>query len=101
MSHTLPRSPDEDDELIVTKGATGADIWRRGEKTSVSASLQGPVIDTTGAGDLFAAGYLYGRSAGETPHRSGQIASLCAGEIISHYGARPETNLADLIATLS
>ena len=91
----------EIDELIVTKGATGADIWRRGEKTSVSASLQGPVIDTTGAGDLFAAGYLYGRSAGETPHRSGQIASLCAGEIISHYGARPETNLADLIAILS
>ena len=89
------------DELIVTKGADGADIWCKSDKTSVTASLQGPVIDTTGAGDLFAAGYLYGRSAGETAYRSGQIASLCAGEIISHYGARPETNLADLIATLS
>ena len=56
------------------------------------------VVDTTGAGDLFAAGFLYGLTSGRPLPECGQIGCLAAGEVISHFGARPETSLKDLIA---
>ncbi|MEC8261889.1 MAG: PfkB family carbohydrate kinase, partial [Pseudomonadota bacterium] len=58
----------------------------------------GAVVDTTGAGDMFAAGYLFGRTNGRDPRQSGVIASLAAGEVISHIGARPEADIAALAA---
>jgi sugar/nucleoside kinase (ribokinase family) len=61
---------------------------------------QGAVIDTTGAGDLFAAGYLYGRTNGYSIEMSGRLASLAAGEVIAHIGARPQMDLKALAATL-
>jgi sugar/nucleoside kinase (ribokinase family) len=56
----------------------------------------GAVTDTTGAGDLFAAGYLFVRTNGYGVRESGVIASIAAGEVISHIGARPDQNLAAL-----
>ena len=53
------------------------------------------VVDTTGAGDLFAAGFLYGITHGLLPEDAARLGGLCAGEVISHVGARP---LADLRA---
>jgi sugar/nucleoside kinase (ribokinase family) len=55
------------------------------------------VVDTTGAGDLYASGFLYGFTAGLPLPRCGELGSLAAAEVISHIGARPEINLATLL----
>ncbi|MBT6122971.1 MAG: adenosine kinase [Candidatus Puniceispirillum sp.] len=88
------------DELIVTRGAKGAFYGTRDAQYEVPAMPQGAVIDTTGAGDLFAAGYLYGRTNGYSIEMSGRLASLAAGEVIAHIGARPQMDLKALAATL-
>lgn len=85
------------DEVIITRGAQGAFIRKDGDEASVAACPVGAVVDTTGAGDLFAAGYLYGRSQGYDARLCGVIASTLSGEIICHYGARPEADLKALI----
>ena len=85
------------DELIVTKGAAGADILSENEQVNVAAMPYSEVVDTTGAGDLFASGYLFGRLTGESILKSAQIASICAGEIVTHFGARPKEDLSQLI----
>ena len=87
-------------EVVITRGPLGAVICHAGQKLAVDAMLQGAVIDTTGAGDLFAAGYLFGRTHGYDAQMSGQIASVLAGEVISHIGARPQANLPALIKPL-
>jgi len=88
------------DEAVITRGPLGAVICHAGAQFVVEAMPQGPVIDTTGAGDLFAAGYLYGRTQGHDVKLSGQIASVLAGEVICHIGARPQADLRALIQKL-
>ena len=56
------------------------------------------VVDTTGAGDLYAAGFLYGYTRALPLEICGRIGAIAAAEIIGHYGARPEVKLAELIA---
>ena len=85
------------DEAVITRGPLGAVICHAGQKFSVEANPQGPVIDTTGAGDLFAAGYLFGRTHDYDAKTSSRIASMLAGEVISHIGARPKADLKALI----
>ena len=51
------------------------------------------VLDTTGAGDLFAAGFLYGMTNGLEPEESARLGGVCAAEVIAHVGARPEADL--------
>ena len=85
------------DELIISKGADGACILTSEEQVSVPAMPCGEVVDTTGAGDLFAAGYLFGRVTGASVLQSAELASICAGEIICHFGARPSQDLSGLI----
>ncbi|MGB0810765.1 MAG: adenosine kinase, partial [Candidatus Puniceispirillaceae bacterium] len=67
------------DELVVTKGENGASIFAGEEQVSVPAMPIGKVVDTTGAGDLFAAGYLFGRVTGASLLQSAELASMCAG----------------------
>ena len=88
------------DEVVITRGPLGAVICYAGQQILVDAMPHGPVIDTTGAGDLFAAGYLFGRTHGFEAQMSGQIASLLAGEAISHIGARPRADLQALLEPL-
>lgn len=88
----------EVDEVVITCGPDGAFVGCGDERHHVDARPLGTVEDTTGAGDLFAAGYLYGRTNGRDPHSSGIIASLVAGEVISHIGARPDADIAALVS---
>ena len=84
-------------EVVITRGADGAFAGRGDDRHEVAAMPLGTVTDTTGAGDLFAAGYMLGRTNGYGVRESGIIASIAAGEVISHIGARPDQNLAKLV----
>jgi adenosine kinase len=80
----------------VTRSEKGAVVVSREEVTAVPAFPLETVADTTGAGDLFAAGFLYG-FANNLPHEtSARLGAMAAAEVISHLGARPEKKLSDL-----
>ncbi|GLQ05257.1 adenosine kinase [Sneathiella chinensis] len=81
----------------VTRSEKGSLILNGDILVEVPADLSVDVVDTTGAGDLYASGFLYGFTNGFSLADSGRIASLAAGEIISHVGARPEQNLKKLL----
>jgi sugar/nucleoside kinase (ribokinase family) len=84
------------DVAAVTRGASGSVILAPDERLAVEAMTLGKVVDTTGAGDLFAAGFLFGMTRARDLAECGRLGSLAAGEIIRHVGARPEVRLADL-----
>ena len=80
----------------LTRGAKGSVILADGALTAIPVAPVAKVIDTTGAGDLYAGGFLYGLARGAPLEVAGRLGSLAAAEIISHIGARPETNLEQL-----
>ena len=84
--------------LVATRSAKGAVAIADGERAEVAAEPIEKVVDTTGAGDLFAAGFLTGHTRGEDLETCLRMGAICAGEIISHIGARSEKNLKDLVA---
>ena len=84
----------------LTRSEKGAVIVSGGEVVEVPAAPVARVVDTTGAGDLYAAGFLYGFTRGLSPAVCGRIGALAAAEIISHVGARPDVVLADLLPDL-
>ncbi len=84
--------------LVVTRSEKGAIALQGGERAQVSAEPIDKVVDTTGAGDLFAAGFLAGQAEGRSLAESLLMGSVCAAEIISHYGPRPEADLQALVA---
>jgi sugar/nucleoside kinase (ribokinase family) len=81
---------------VVTRGPIGADVLTVTGVVSVPAHEVEHVVDQNGAGDMFASGFLYGLALGADPVESAELGSLCAGEIISHLGARPENDLEEL-----
>jgi sugar/nucleoside kinase (ribokinase family) len=84
--------------VVMTQGAQGAMVLTAHGPESVPAAPVERVIDTTGAGDLFASGFLFGLTHGMDPVESTRLGSLCAAEVISHTGARPEADLRALAA---
>jgi sugar/nucleoside kinase (ribokinase family) len=84
--------------LVVTRSERGAIAVVDGERVAVAAEPIDAVVDTTGAGDLFAAGFLHGQAQGHDLAKSLRMGAICAAEIISHYGARPNADLKQLIA---
>ncbi|MCR9129189.1 MAG: adenosine kinase [Alphaproteobacteria bacterium] len=82
----------------VTRSEKGAVIVSGDDEARVPATPVEKVVDTTGAGDLFAAGFLTGYARGAGLETCGRLGVIAAGEIISHMGARPQVSLADLAA---
>src|SRR5579884_3661565 len=83
----------------LTRSAAGSIILRGAEEEHrIAAAPVAQVIDTTGAGDLYASGFLFGLTHGLPLPTCGALGSLCAAEIISHFGARPEAELRQLAA---
>lgn len=83
---------------VITRSAKGSLILSGDRAISVRAEPVARVADTTGAGDLYAAGFLYGLTHDRDLETCGRLGSLAAAEIISHVGARPQTSLAALAA---
>jgi sugar/nucleoside kinase (ribokinase family) len=84
--------------LVITRSEKGAIALTGGERFAVAAEPVAKIVDTTGAGDLFAAGFLAGQAQGRGVQASLTMGAIAAAEVISHYGARPEADLKALIA---
>ena len=81
---------------VVTRSAAGSVVLSDGEVFPTPAADVEHVVDATGAGDLFAAGFLFGMSRGVSLVRCSELGHVAAGEVISHVGARPMVSLAGL-----
>jgi len=77
----------------LTRGPAGSVVVAASGPVHVAADPVEHVTDTTGAGDLFAAGFLYGLTHGKDPETGARLGGLCAAEVISHLGARPRAGL--------
>ena len=86
--------------LVVTRSENGATAISNGERADVPAEPIERLVDTTGAGDLFAAGFLAGEARGLGLEQSLKLGAICAAEVIQHYGARPEADLRSLAGEL-
>ena len=84
--------------VAVTRGARGVVATDGRDTAAVAAEAVDHVVDTTGAGDLFAAGFLFGRARDLPLEACCRLGTLAAAEVISHVGARPQTPLVDLAA---
>lgn len=82
--------------VVCTRGAKGSWIADGAGVHEVPIAAVERVVDTTGAGDLYAAGVLYGLTHGFDLEACGRLGALCAAEVISHIGARPQVNLREL-----
>ena len=80
----------------VTRGGQGSVVIKGDERVSVNAFPVDKVVDTTGAGDQYAAGFLLGLARGLSLEDAGKLGSLAAAEVIAHWGPRPMTSLAEL-----
>lgn len=82
---------------IITLSEKGSIVVTDNKVLEINAEPVSKVIDSTGAGDLFAAGFLYGITHKKNIEESGYLASIAAAEIISHFGVRPLVKLSSLI----
>ena len=86
--------------LVVTRSEAGATAIAGGERADVAAEPIARLVDTTGAGDLFAAGFLAGQARGKSLQDSLRLGAIAAAEVIQHYGARPEADLKTLASAI-
>lgn len=88
------------DLVAITRSEKGSVILSGPETFEVPAHPVEDVVDTTGAGDLFASGFLYGVTEGRHPADAAKIGGIAAAEVIGHYGARPEQQLSRMITEI-
>ncbi|MEO1207481.1 MAG: adenosine kinase [Pseudomonadota bacterium] len=94
---TAVRHTKQDTTLAaLTRSSKGSLILSDGQSLEIPVEPVSTVVDSTGAGDLYAAGFLFGHTHGLGLEKAGRLGSLAAAEIISHMGARPETQLSEL-----
>jgi sugar/nucleoside kinase (ribokinase family) len=103
---SLYQTPDFDSALTQLRNDVKLGVVTRSEKGCVVASAEGVIsvpafpiqklVDTTGAGDLFAAGFLFGMVRGAGYEKAGMLGGMAAAEVIQHIGARPQTSLKEL-----
>lgn len=86
------------DVVVITRSAEGSVVVTESETVEVAPAPVAELVDTTGAGDLYAAGFLHGASHALPFAECGRLASLAAAEVISHLGARPQVSLKELAA---
>jgi sugar/nucleoside kinase (ribokinase family) len=104
--HSLYQTSDFDTAVAALRADVSAAVVTRSEKGCIVLGPEGTeavpafpierVVDTTGAGDLFAAGFLSGLARGADDRTCGRLGALAAAEVIQHLGARPEASLRDL-----
>lgn len=81
----------------LTRSEAGSLVLSGEESIPIAPVRLGELVDTTGAGDLYAAGFLYGYTRGESLERCGQLGSLCAGQVVTQLGPRPHASLPQLV----
>lgn len=87
--------------IAITRSEKGSVLLTKDDAITVPATPVAEVFDVTGAGDLYAAGFLYGYTHGFSLEKCGALGSIAAGEVIKYLGARPMSKLAPLVATLA
>ena len=100
INGALDAIPDNGSIAAITLGEKGSIIKRSEERWFVPAQKAPKIVDTTGAGDLYAAGFLYAFINNYTMDNCGKLGGLAASEIIQQYGARTETDLKSLLASI-
>jgi sugar/nucleoside kinase (ribokinase family) len=98
LSECIERLAPKVGTLVITRGAEGALAVEAGQCVEVLAAPVAQVVDTTGAGDLFAAGFLAARLHERALKACLDAGTVAAAEVISHFGARPEADLRQLVA---
>jgi fructokinase len=83
----------------LTRSERGSVVLSGPDTVAIDAYQLGPLVDTTGAGDLYAAGFLYGYSRGDDLERCGRLGSLCAAQVVTQLGPRSQASLPELVAT--
>ncbi len=92
LEAAMARTMDMIDLMVCTRSGDGVTIMGRGERHDIPVETVTPV-DATGAGDQFAAGFIYGLATGRDLATCGRMGNLCAAEVISHIGPRPQADM--------
>lgn len=100
LDDAVPKIRGDCEIAALTRSERGSVVVGGDQVHVVAAERVGPVVDVTGAGDLYAAGFLYGLAHGHDLPMCGRLGSLAAAEVISHLGARPQASLQDLATPL-
>jgi sugar/nucleoside kinase (ribokinase family) len=96
LSHCITALSNHVPTLVITRGPQGAIAIEKDYMIEIPATPVDRIVDTTGAGDLFAAGFLAARCRGRPLKACLEIGAIAAAEVISHFGARPEADLREL-----
>ena len=88
------------DLVVITLGKEGSVIINKSQNKKVESYCEGEIIDTTGAGDIYAGGFIHGLIKNYSLERCGEIGSICAGQIITQLGSRSNIDLKKLIKKL-